>query len=276
MAYQLIGKVALSGKILCVTGLHIGGTTLGVEIGGVDNPVIKDPLTDRPFIPGSSLKGKLRSLTEWSLGLVEKHKKHNDAFVAYDCHELKDPCPTSDERAMQRWKDALAVGQLYGASSDDNSVRVRTGPSRLTVRDAFPCEETLQDWKVWMGAGVYTEVKTENALDRVTAEANPRPLERAPAGSRFAFTLLLDIYTLEDFGLIPTLLSAMHLLEHSTLGGAGSRGSGQVSFIFEGSWWRPLAYYRTGQGQQAMSLEGKSVEEALKTFDPAAWQRAAA
>ena len=271
MKYQLIGKIILSGKILCVTGLHIGGTTVGVEIGGVDNPVIKDPLTDRPFIPGSSLKGKLRSLSEWSLGLIAEHKKHK-GFMAYECPELKDDCPTSDERAMQRWKNALVVGQLYGAASDDNKIRVRCGPSRLIVRDSFPSEQTLQDWKAWLGAGVFTEVKTENALDRVTSEANPRPLERVPAGSTFDFSMLIDIYDSQDFRLIQDLLAALRMLEHSTLGGSGSRGSGQVKFKDLEMKLRPLSYYKTGEGEQII-LEKADVEQALKTYAPVVWQK---
>ena len=79
MTYQLLGKYLFSGKIKCVTGLHIGGTSVGVEIGGLDNPVIKNPLTDMPYIPGSALKGKLRSMSEWSLGLIAPHSKHKGA-----------------------------------------------------------------------------------------------------------------------------------------------------------------------------------------------------
>ena len=84
----------------------------------MDNPVIKDPLTDRPYIPGSSLKGKLRSLTEWSLGLIAKHPKHK-SYGAYECAELKQPRPEAASPDYQRWVNALIVGQLYGAASDE-------------------------------------------------------------------------------------------------------------------------------------------------------------
>src|SRR5512138_1439600 len=97
----LLGKLALKAKLKCKTGLHIGGSTTGVEIGGMENPVIKDPLTDKPYIPGSSLKGKLRSLTEWSLGLIQEHSKHH-AYVAYECDELADDRP-ADSKGAQKW-----------------------------------------------------------------------------------------------------------------------------------------------------------------------------
>ena len=152
MTYQLLGKYVLEGEINCLTGLHIGGTTTGVEIGGVDNPVIKDPLTDEPYIPGSSLKGKLRSLTEWSFGLVAPHRKHSNSFAAYDCHELENPCPDdSDEK--QRWMRALVVGRLYGASSDENKVRMQAGPSRLTIRDSFLTENSKNRLELMLGKG---------------------------------------------------------------------------------------------------------------------------
>lgn len=61
------GKFIISGILECVTGTRIGGTQEKFEIGGIDNPVIKDPLTDLPYIPGSSLKGKLRHLLEWAI-----------------------------------------------------------------------------------------------------------------------------------------------------------------------------------------------------------------
>lgn len=266
MKYQLLGKLMLTGKITCVTGLHIGGSTTGVEIGGLENPVIKDPLSDKPYIPGSALKGKLRSLTEWSLGLIELHSKHKNTYAAYECSELEDDCPEGDEKLIKRWKNARTLGQLFGSSSDSRDVRLCTGPSRLIVRDAFVDEDTLENWKTWMGAGVYTEVKTENALDRVTAEANPRPMERVPAGSSFEFTMFLDVYETLDFGLLDTLLGAMRLLEHSTLGGSGSRGSGQIRFDHLALVWRPITYYRTGQGEVTLSLPGSQLEEILPSF----------
>ena len=267
---QLQGKFLLTGQIVCVTGLHIGGTTTGIEIGGVDNPVIKDPLTDHPYIPGSALKGKLRSLTEWSLGLIDKHPKHH-GYTAYDCRELEKPCPAEDDPAYDRWNKALILGRLYGAANDNSKVRLEAGPSRLTVRDAFMEKDTQKTLQDVLGRGVFTEVKTENALDRVTSEANPRPIERVPAGSQFDCSLVLDIYETDDRNLLRELFAAMRLLEHSSLGGSGSRGHGQVKFEGLKLVWRSLDHYRKGAAEQPVTLPGDTVEVVIKDFARIQW-----
>ena len=269
MSYQLLGKYLFSGEIMCVTGLHIGGATTGVEIGGLDNPVIKDPLTEMPYIPGSGLKGKLRSLSEWSLGLIATHSKH-DGYAAYECTELAAPCPPVGDKGYEPWRRALLVGSLYGASSDVTEVRTVAGPSRLTVRDAFATEDTKKLWEEWLGHGIYTEVKTENTLDRLTAEANPRPIERVPAKSAFDFKMIVDAYQLDGDQpsvreLLEHLWTAMLLLEHSSLGGSGSRGHGQIEFKKLNLIWRPVDYYKTGAGQVDVPLPNReSLEELIR------------
>jgi len=269
--FSFSGKYLLRADLLCKTGLHIGGSTTGLEIGGVDNPVIKDPITGEPYIPGSSLKGKLRSLTEWSLGLIGKHSSHQDSYAAYECKDLEDPRP-SDPKKAERWDRAQSLGRLYGASSSSDKVRFECGPSRLTVRDSFLSNKTKESLAQSLGPGLFTEVKTENALDRITSEANPRPLERVPAGSRFETNLIVDIYGPQDHDLLKLLFSAMLLLEHSALGGAGSRGSGQVVFQNLQLTCRPLAYYQTGVGEVQIALPGKTLEEIVREFDKIQWK----
>src|SRR5579863_2770742 len=66
---QLVGKLILSGDLHCETGLHIGAGKGSLEIGGADNPVVKDAF-GIPYVPGSSLRGRLRSLLEQTLGLA--------------------------------------------------------------------------------------------------------------------------------------------------------------------------------------------------------------
>ncbi len=252
MDFSFRGKYLIKGEIACVTGLHIGGMTEGFEIGGVDNPVIRDPLTDHPYIPGSSLKGKLRHLLEWSLGKIEKHPKHT-GYTAHFCGEC-DAC------------------QLFGPASDETPVRMNAGPTRLTVRDAFPTSNSLKEWEKWLGEKVYTEVKTENALDRVTSEANPRPIERVPAGSTFDFEMIFDVYREEDARrLMRSLFAAMHLLENSALGGSGSRGHGRIEFRNLGVVARPVGYYTTGTGESAVTLPGKDVKTLVTNYDTIQW-----
>lgn len=246
------GKHFIKGEIVCKTGLHIGGSTEGFEIGGVDNPVIRDPLTERPYIPGSSLKGKLRHLLEWSLGSIAKHPKHG-TYTAHFCGEC-------------------AACVLFGAASDDTTVRMKAGPPRLTVRDAFPTETTVAKWENWLGKGIYTELKTENTIDRLTSEANPRPMERVPASSAFSVAMIVDSYREADVVLLKSLFSAMQLLENSSLGGSGSRGYGQVSFKNLSVEYRPLAYYRDGQQPITIQLPtDKRVQSILAHFDEIDW-----
>lgn len=246
------GKYVISGEIVCETGLHIGGSTEGFEIGGVDNPVIRDPLTEWPYIPGSSFKGKLRALLEWSLDKIAKHPKHG-GYAAHFCGEC-DACV------------------LFGPASDETEVRMKAGPTRLTVRDAFPTPNTREKWQTWLGEGIYTEVKTENAIDRVTSEANPRPMERVPADSAFAFEMIFDDYRDDDVQLLKSLFTAMHLLENSALGGSGSRGHGKVRFTNLAVEYRPLDYYRNGTGAVQITLPGKDVKSVLADFDSIRWE----
>lgn len=264
---NLLGKFILTAKISTVTGLHIGGSAAGLEIGAVDNPVIKDSLSDKPYIPGSSLKGKLRSLAEWYFGLIKKHPKHKN-YQAYDCEELKQSCPDkTSSNEYRRWQAAYTVGRLFGAASDDNNVRLVSGPSRLTVRDACLTPESEQYLQRVLGEGVFTEIKTENALDRVTSEANPRPIERVPAGAEFDLTLIVDIYQADDLALLRDLFTFLNLVEQSSLGGGGSRGSGQIKFTDWKVRWRTAADYRSGSAGTAVELLGSSLDEILRNYD---------
>ncbi len=270
---QFIGKYALRGEIEAVTGLHIGGSTTGLEIGGFDNPVIKDPLTDEPYIPGSSLKGKLRALTEWSFGFIKPHKSHAGSYAAYGCEEIEQLLDTSDQQGV----NALTVARLFGPNTNKTEVRLKSGPTRLTVRDAFLCDESKQQLNQLMGVNIFTEIKTENALDRVTSEANPRPLERVPRGARFELIMFLDVYNLgrdqlmPDWKLFDTLFSSMRLLEHSSLGGGGSRGHGQIKFCNLSLGWRPLAYYLQAVPEQPVNLPGSTPEEILRSLNQIQW-----
>lgn len=265
------GKYILRGQIMCVTGLHVGGSAAGIEIGGVDNPVMKDPLTEMPYIPGSALKGKLRSLQEWNWGLVARHPQHQNKYAAYDCHELENDPLKLDESQKTRWNQVFALARLFGPNSANDRVRNTAGPTRLTVRDAFASDTTKDKWLEWLGEGIYTEVKTENSLDRVTSEATPRPIERVPAGSDFDFEMILDVYRSDDHDLFRALFTAMRLLENSALGGSGSRGHGQIEFRNLNVNWRPLNFYRNGTTEQTVALQSENLEGLVEDFDKIAW-----
>lgn len=254
--WQFKGKYIITGKIECVTGLHIGGNTEGFEIGGMDNPVIINPLTDQPYIPGSSLKGKLRHLLEWSLGKIEKKdpKNEKESYGPHFCGE----CPAC---------------VVFGPASDKASVRETAGPTRLFVRDAFLTKKSVEILQQWLGDGIFTEAKTENAIDRVTSVANPRPIERVPASTTFAFTLIFDVYRDDDRNLLKDLFSAMAMLEDSALGGGGSRGHGVIKFQGINAEWRQVKYYTNGTVPVPITaVEGKTVKEIVSGFNVSNWQ----
>lgn len=284
MGLEFKGKYIISGKIVCETGLHIGGTTEGFEIGGLDNPVIKDPLSDYPYIPGSSLKGKLRHLLEWFLGknsfngspdhfTHDTNSKGKPTFSPCSCGQCQ-ACVIFGVTPESGVKEGPPKDSSFAVSckTKEGKTFSITGPTRLTVLDALPTEETKSEWKKFLGENIYTELKTENALDRVTAEANPRTMERVPKGSKFTLEATFDVYNGKDKELFKNLFTAMHLLESSTLGGSGSRGSGRVRFEDLAIEFRSLSYYRSGTGEEVIELNGsKSLRELLSNFDNIAW-----
>lgn len=226
---KLEGKIIITGKIVAKTGLHVGGSKSSLDIGGVDLNVVKTP-KGQPFIPGSSLKGKLRSLLARAVG-----------SLAVTAKEAKGS--RSDE-------DFPFILQLFGSSGDDNQ---KGEVTRLIVRDANldggHFEQHFGGLEMELE---YTDVKWENTIDRKRGTAlHPRQLERVPADARFDFEIIYDLYSdrNEDYldkdkqpeaaaGKNVTRLqkhlwalrSAMELLEDDYLGGQGSRGYGKVAF----------------------------------------------
>lgn len=197
-AIKLLKKIIYTGTITLKTGLHIGGTNAALNIGGPDKFVVRNPINNIPYIPGSSLKGKMRALVEIAKGCVSPDGKASD-----------DPKSVS--------------GQLFGVATGRNDNR----PSRLIVRDA---ELDISKPEMFENTDLpYTESKTEVAIDRVTAKANPRTFERVPAGAKFKLNMVLNIFEGEnEQQLKETLKLAIRLLENDYLGGHGSRGYGQV------------------------------------------------
>jgi CRISPR-associated protein Csm3 len=255
--YKFAGKYIIKFDLRTLTGLHIGGTTEGIEIGGLDNPVIKDPISGLPYIPGSSLKGKLRSVLEWGLDKVFPNEKgETPPHTCENDPEIRKSRPKNPENQenqkqyLKELKEKIAscpICRIFGLSA---SAEVGE-PTRLTVRDAYPSEETIEKWNDTLGAGLYTEMKAENTIDRITSLANPRTMERVPKDSIFEVEMIYDIYKQDDVDFLKYLFQALHLLEDSFLGGSGSRGSGKIKFenpkiTFRGK----ESYYKTRDGTE--------------------------
>jgi len=213
---DLYGRIFVRGAIKSVTGLHGGGSPAALAIGGVDNPVIRDTLTGRPYIPGSSVRGKMRSLWEKMTGVRQNWPigKGVSIHICEKQGEYQD-CP---------------VCQIYGVPGQLEA----SFPTRLVVRDSFLSEYSEEELRVRAKTDLpYTEVKWEAAIDRVTSAAVPRQMERVPAGAIFdGFEAVFSVYEAKDLGRFVNVLEAMQLLEDDYLGGQGSRGSGKV--LFEG------------------------------------------
>jgi len=232
---KFLANVIIRGKIELLTGMHIGGSKDKMEIGGVDSPVIRNPHNRLPYIPGSSLKGKLRSLLEYSLGVVSQNGE-----------------VSKDE----------AIVRIFGTSAEDNN---NNGPTRLIVRDAIPDKKTIEMWEKMDSELLYTEYKAENTINRITAAANPRFIERVVAGSKFNFEMVFGIYQMNENNNkeiikqdLSNLLHAMRLLEHSFLGGSGSRGYGKIKFLL-----LPVIVVTN----QEYKSPGKNYNESLKDID---------
>jgi CRISPR-associated protein Csm3 len=218
---QLINIQKLTGQIELLSGLHIGSGNTEIHIGGTDNPVIKNPITQQPYIPGSSIKGKMRSLLEWHLGVVEVAQGNPLSFK----HLVKLNGKTQDKA-----KDLL---RLFGGAPDSNNddVVVREiGPSRLAFWDCALDKNWVEDMDE--KSLMLTEVKMENSIDRISGTAahgsGVRNTERVPATAKFDFKLTIRVHGKEN--LLDTVLQGLKLLELTGLGGSGSRGYGKIQF----------------------------------------------
>lgn len=244
---RLIGKLILDGELQCKTGLHIGAGKGSLEIGGADNPVVKDAF-GRPYVPGSSLRGKLRSLLEQSSGLAVpselvylSKRKGQEVRI----HQSDRP---DDEICLLFGRNPGRMERVGGEALETAC----TSPARLTVYDAPLDPDSITSQMRENLDDELTEVKSENAIDRITSQANPRTLERVPAGARFRVRFVLDVLCEEDKALTGRLVEALRLLEDDALGGGGSRGSGRVQFANLALRWRSRGFYATGAAEQEL------------------------
>lgn len=194
---KLVQKHIIQGTITVKTGLHIGGGKSSLDIGGLDAPVIKTA-KGIPYIPGSSIKGKLRSLLGMKGGSSE---------------------PKTDSEPLR---------QLFGCSEKGKEEK-----TRAIFRDAYLDTEQFKtlNFNKDLLATEYTEEKYENVIDRVQGKAKNgglRQMERVPADTVFLFEIILNQYDEDRENLLETLKKGIDLLNNDYLGGSGTRGYGQV------------------------------------------------
>lgn len=197
----MYSKIQITGVLETKTGMHIGGSSAFSAIGAVDSPVIKDVRNGKPMVPGSSLKGKIRTLLA---------KKYNEAVVNPD-------------------NDAECIRRVFGSEKKDKDNKVHA--SKIIVSDMFLLnEDEIRN----RGIESFTEVKFENSINRATAVANPRQIERAIKGLQFGIDMIYEVENGKEDEVIDDiklLAEGMKMLEYDYLGGSGSRGYGKVQFF---------------------------------------------
>lgn len=228
MIMKLLAYLNLRGVLTCETGLLIGGTeTFG--IGGIDKLMIRESFRgNRPYIPGSSLKGKMRNLMERQNDLI----KPNDPKV-HSCG--KSTCP---------------VCRVFGSAAEnaETITRLIVRDARLIASEDDAPQHTREELKAYLESvrdyqehsGGYTEVKTENVINRIKGSADkPRHFQRVPAGMKFAIDLSYRVFaencsasTNIDMKYFREVIQALQLLTQDYLGASGSRGYGRVSFSY--------------------------------------------
>lgn len=200
--YTIKDKIIITADMTLITGMHIGASNDFSPIGAVDSVVVKDSLTGKPIVPGSSIKGKLRTI------IAKLKSDSNEYFLSNHNNDKKE------------------IKELFGSSADNDIKEAKLQFYDLFLKNADELEKKNLD----LG---YTEIKFENTINRATAVANPRQLERVPAGAIFEFKLIYNAIKsekdsiVEDFILISSGIKALQL---DYLGGSGTRGYGKVSF----------------------------------------------
>ena len=216
-ATRLIRIKRVTGRIEVVTGLRIGASQDTMEISGLDNPIVRNPANAEPFLPGSSIKGRMRSLAEWYFGELP----HGGKVTAPD--------------VKSRTARVFGIPARTAKPGDPDEAYLQRGPTRLIVRDSRLSEGSRQRFE--QGRPI-TEVKSENSIDRLTSMANPRPMERVLPGVTFDLEMMYRVFDLDGDGgredeqlFDEVVLRALSLLEADALGGGSSRGNGKIRFV---------------------------------------------
>lgn len=200
----------ITGQVVVKTGLHIGAGNDAVQIGGIDSAVIRNPATNLPYIPGSSIKGKMRSLLEWKLNKISNDGK---------THKCSNP--------------DCQICRVFGSANNNlkpTDPDFKKGPTRIIVRDFAISDESKE-------LEVLTEEKSENVLNRLSAEAKPRFIERVVPGVKFDVEIEYRVIDTHDNGKTDeknfneVVVEGLKLLQNDYIGGSGSRGYGQIEFV---------------------------------------------
>ena len=202
---MLEGIYVLNIKLELLSGLYIGGNYSGFDIGGADSDVIRNPLTNEPYIPGSSLKGKLKSLLKYHIKEVDRTEK-DIIFKDSNITNIFEPI-------------------------DEGNVKI----TRAIFRDLTLTKESEKELQNILGTGCFTEIKAENKVNPISGKSDsPRFIERVPAGAIFEGEIVLNVFDGDNKEIMmDNIKKSLKLLEMNYLGGNGTRGYGRVKVKFD-------------------------------------------
>lgn len=202
---MLEGIYVLNIKLELLSGLYIGGNDSGFDIGGADSDVIRNPLTNEPYIPGSSLKGKLKSLLKYhvkEVDIIEKDIVFKDSNITNIFKPI-----------------------------DEGNIKI----TRAIFRDLTLTKESKEELQNILGIGCFTEIKAENKVNPISGKSDsPRFIERVPAGAMFEGEIVLNVFDGDNKEIMmDNIKKSLKLLEMNYLGGNGTRGYGRVKVEFD-------------------------------------------
>lgn len=262
MIGKLTKKIFINGTIDVKTGIAVGGGSIGLEIGGADKVVVRNPISNEPYIPGSSLKGKMRSLLEKlddnmdiTVKQINKASKIEEKNIYKSIEEIPSDALTPKENIEKVVVDSMPckcgtcmICKIFGVSAEAEGM-----PARLIVRDSdlINVEELEKSKNTDMP---FTEVKTEVVIDRITSAATPRQFERVPAGAKFSLNLVCNIYDGDaETDMVNKIFEGLSLVQDDYLGGSGTRGYGQVKFNIEALTCKDQKCYENNSAAQELS-----------------------
>ena len=224
--------ITIDSKLTLVTGLHIGGADDGMKIGGVDSPVMKREVfcsdsgdvgfdnkrkITEPYIAGSSIKGKIRTLLEHYFRLIDPLGKGSVVDSKSNFGDAK-------------YRNLII--KLFGESGGNDGIEGEINITRAIFRDCFitsSVRKAFLENKIEL-----CESKYENVIDRKTGTTiggGLRQIERVPSAVEFDFNMSIRIFVNDNEELFQdTIILGLKLLELDALGGSGSRGYGRVHF----------------------------------------------
>lgn len=235
---RFTGRMRLEGRLSTRTGLHIGAGDTGDPL-GTDLTVVRNAAGD-PFIPGSSLKGVIRSAAEALFRSGEPRPELAKGVQLRSCNPLSDPCVTHDQLKKERERlDALVQQKkldekevesrlAHFAWENSCSICLLFGSLSLAGRIRFPDLPLA-------GAVAPLEIRNGVAIDRDKELAVSGALydfEAVPPGTDFALTVIVDNPIPAEIGLLLYLFDELNE-GHLTLGGKSSRGLGLVRVSWE-------------------------------------------